>query len=286
MARKTSVIQQSIITALVSALAVLGVTLDPTTWSAYDYRQLISYAVAVAMSTQEQLWDAFEADLETLIASASPQTPEWLRQQMLLFQYSATDPQIIQFDSVNTAPYYPTVDASKRIITNCSVVPGIFGTTLVKVAKGGTTPVALATDEVNAAQSYINLLAIPGIIYTVQSLNADRLYAELTVRYNGQYSAIIKNSVVAAIQAYLLGIPFNGYVRLDDLLESVRLVPGVNSAVLNNISTRTDLGSIGDYPMVTANTWVTDGYATVAGYIQGETTTGSTLNDTITYIAE
>src|SRR6185503_9079986 len=111
MARSINVIQQAIVSFLVTALAAVGITLDPSIWSDYDYRQLISFIVSSEISVHEQLWDSFSSDMDVLIATIAPQTPLWLQNFVLnIFQYSVTTPQIVQFDVANIVPYYPTID--------------------------------------------------------------------------------------------------------------------------------------------------------------------------------
>lgn len=302
MARTIQQIQDSIIANLVATAAAVGVIIDPGTWSNYDYRQLLTYVTAVANGTLEQLWDAFKVDVEAIVATSAPQTPLWLQNMVLnIFQYSATVPQIIKFDTTNIAPYYETVDASLRIVTQCAVIPSIFGTTKILVAKGGSTPVPLTTgtgSELNALQSFVNTLTVPGINITVSSSAADKIYVQANVTYSGQYSAIIQSTVVAAIEAFLRNIPVTGIVeenspvglfKITDLIRAIRAVPGVIDVELNNVNIRKNADSFPPVAnnmisnnLLILNEW-NSGLQGGAGYIVGETTVGSTLNDTITY---
>lgn len=290
MARTIQQIFSQTVTQYVAAAVAAGITtIIPSQWSDYDLQQLILNSCATAIAIFENILDVFTAEVEAIVASASPQTPLWLQNQMFLFQYNATDPQIIQFDGTGDnptfAPFYTTVNDAYKIITSCSVVHGGLGTTTIKTAKGGTTPIPLTTPELDAAQSYANTLTVPGVIYNVISLDSDKLYAAMTVKYIGQYSAIIQATVVAAIEAYLLGIPFNGNVSMDALIQAVLAVPGVTECILNNVSARPDAVAFGSgTPLVTGNAWIQNSYPTASGYITGENTPGSELTDTITYI--
>ena len=291
MARQINVIQQSIIDNLVARAAAVGITIDPAQWSDYDYRQLLTYVAAQADATLEQNFDAHVTDIEALVAVAVPQTPPWLQAQMLLFQFSLTDPQVLQFNTTTFAPGYPTVDANLRVIKYCSVVPGIYGTTLIKVAaESAGAPADLDTTypgALAAAQSYVNLLAVPGLIYNVVSGEADKLFVEATVYYQGGYSAIIQANVEAAITAYLAGIPFNGVVLLSNLEGAIKAVEGVNDVVFTEVRARADATIFASgTALVLASTTIQRLYGTSAGYIIPETDSGHTLADSITYIAE
>ena len=298
MARSIADIQQAEILALVQAAAAVGITLDPTQWSDYDYRLLLTFAAATGVGLLEQDFDQFTADLNLLISAAVPQTAAWFQAQMLKFQFSATVPQVLQMVTVTLAPNYSivvpgyaTVDPTKQVIGYCSAGPGALGTTAIKVAAvvdglpadlDSTYPGALAS-----ANSYAKLLEVNGITVNVTSGNSDKCWIQDTVYYQGAYSAIIQSSVVAAKQAFLKNIPFNGAFLLSDLEAAIKAVPGVNDWVPLNIQCRADGAAFGSGAnLVVASTEVARKYQTQAGFIQGETTTGQTFNDTTTYVAE
>ena len=116
MARDISLIQQQMLDAI-AADTTLGPLLTSTSKRAI-YR-LITFIVAVAINMLEQILDLFSAEVESVAAKAAPASASWLQDQILKFQYSATNPQIVQL--INFAPQYPSVDASLRIVSRCSV---------------------------------------------------------------------------------------------------------------------------------------------------------------------
>ncbi len=291
MARSVTDIYNQTVANYVSAAASAGILIEPAKWSMYNYQRLLIFAVCLGWAVMEQLWDAFKAVIEALIAAASPQTGAWFQAQMFKFQFDALIPQILQFDTINFAPYYVTVDTTKQVIKYCAVVPGVFGTTLVKVAaQVGGFPGDLDTafpGALAAANSYVQLLSVPGITLVVQSGNSDKLYVDATIYYQGLYSAVIQVDVIAAIQAYFAAIPFNGVVLLSDLEAGIKAVPGVNDVVFNNVQARADATAYGSgTDLVIGGTEVARKWATVAGYIVGETTSTHTLTDSLTFISE
>lgn len=289
MGRSINEIQQDMIATLVAAAGAVGIILNPDEWSDYDYRQLMTYTAAVADGTLEQLFDAYRADIETMVRNAPPQTFPWFRVQMLAFQFSATDPQVLQFDTVNTVPAYPTVDTALQVIKYCTVKPGVFGITRILVAaQVSGLPSDLDTafpGALAAAQSYANLLAVPGIVYQVVSGNADQIEIAADVYYAGAYSAVIKERMEAAVTAYLTSLPFDGVVLLSGIEEAMLQVEGVTDVVLTGVRARADATAYIDGTLlVNASQWLIRRWQTVSGYIIPEETTGHTLADTITYI--
>jgi hypothetical protein len=291
MAQEISDIQQEIIDDLVAKAAAAGVVLTPDEWSDYDYRQLLTFVDAVAAGTVQQLWDAYQTDVDKIVSAASPQTGAWFQSQMLKFQFDAITPQIIQFDTVNFAPYYPTVDTTLRVIKYCSVVSGAFGITIIKVAaEAAGVPVKLDTAHAGAeaaAQSYVNVIAVPGLSYLVVSNISDKIFIQASIYYQGGYSAVIQDTVIAAIEAYLAGIPFNGVVLLSGISDAIQAVPGVNDVTFQNVQARANGTAYGaGTNLVIASTVVARKWDTDAGYVIPETDTGHELTDSLTFIPE
>ena len=266
----------------ISADTTLGTLLTSTSKRAI-YR-LFTYIVAVAINTLEQLIDIFTASVEATAAKAAPASPSWLQDQILKFQYSATTPQVVQL--IDFAPAYPTVDETLRIISRCSVTTNLSNSVLVKVATGAT-PAALSAPQLAALQSYVSQIGIAGVNYVVTSETSDKLFVQANVFYLGQYSAVIKANVVAAIDAYLSAIPFNGQVKITDIEDAITGVEGVTDVVLVNVKARSNSTAFADAAFLVQNQQTIGRlWSTVAGYIVGETTARSTLNDSITFIAE
>jgi len=280
MARSVSEIQNSIITDVQNTPELAGAssTSKRAIW------RLWTYIVAVAINLLEQLMDIYQSEIELTVALAAPQTPQWLQDKVFKFQYSATNPQVIQL--INFVPIYPIIDASLRIVTRCSVRTTIANQVLIKVAKS-EPPLALSVGEVSALQSYVTTLGVAGVNFVVSSAASDKLYVQAQIFYQGQYNSIIQASVVTAIEAYLGSIPFDGTLRLSDLEIAIKSVIGVNDCVFQNVSARSDSTSFGSgTSLVVTNAVVLRLWNTLAGYVVGETTSGSTLNDSLTFIAE
>jgi hypothetical protein len=245
--------------------------------------RLFAYVQASAILLLEQIIDTFTTANELKISQGIPATASWINSKVLEFQYSATNPQIVQL--VNFTPVYPVIDKSLRIITRCSVVTTLSSQVIVKVAKNDP-PVALTSTELSSLQSYINQIGVIGVNYNCQSLTSDKLYIDAEVYFDGQYSTVIQARVISAINTFLSTLSFNGILKVSDIELAVRDVVGVNDILLKNVKMRSDVTPFtGGTFLIQNNTVISRIYPTVSGYIVGETTTGNTFADKLTFIA-
>lgn len=285
MARSIAVINNAIIADYVTRMAAEGYVIDPTKWSKRNLQRLIIYTIAVAIAIFEQIQDAYYGSLEALIATAPAASKAWLQAKVFQFQYDSVTPQIVQLDTDGLFYYYPTVDPLLRIVTRCAVVSTLENEVRIKVAKS-EPPEALDALELAALQSYVDTIGIAGVTYSVTSADADRLYLGLDLYYTGQYSSTILDTVTAAIEAYLSGIPFNGTMKLTDMEIAIMAVPGVQDVVLKNIYARADATPFANATKLVDNgTELSRQWPTFAGYMLPEDTAGQTPADSINLIA-
>ena len=287
MARSISEINNTIVTNLVAQFALVNITINPTTWSKRNILRNICYSFAIAVNIAEQLQDLAIAQMLDIQSKTIAGTKKWLQYKMFQFQYSATNPQAIQV--INNVPTYATIDPNLRIITACSVRSTLFQSVLIKVAKGNPLT-ALTTNELTEAQAYVNALGTAGVTYLVQSTNSDKMFIEGTIYYNGTYSTVIQNNVLAGIRNYLYTLSqtdFDGYLYVTNLINYIKSIEGVNDIVIDNLSCRLDSQAVGaGIHLIVSGDIVNRRYLTGAGYIRDETTFGSRIIDKVTYIAE
>lgn len=277
MARTIAEIQQSIIDEKDAQSSLSGLT-SPSQTAIW---RLWTFIIAVCIALHEQLWDVFKADLEVIAAKAVPGNAKWLQAKVLEFQYSATDPQVVEVDPDDFTVSYPTVNTALRIITRCSVKES--GQTInIKAAKGTTTLEALTTDEKTALTDYVNDIKIAGQDTRIISQDPDRLMVAGTVYYKGQFiESVVKAAVIGAIDDYLSQFSldnesFDGTLFLSKLVDAVQQVPGVVDFVITEAKGRASTQALGDVSAISRI------YATIAGYIISEDGAGDTLDDTLT----
>jgi len=301
MARSVQTIQNSITTIFVAAMAAIGITINPPTWSRRNKQQVMINTFAIATAAFEQINDAYTENIENAIASASPQSYGWFQAMMLAFQFNSSVPQVVQYNTTTFAFSYPVVNTSYQVIAFASVTKGAAGTTNIKVAAlVNGAPGDLDTaypGALEAASAYSKIIGVPGLVYNVTSGAADRLFMQMDVYYNGLYSAVIQANVIAAINGYMQtqtatnpnGIPFNGVLTLSNLEAAIKAVPGVNDIIWGAVYARkaSTIPPAYDSLLVTANynadgsiysnTQLQRNWATAAGYIIPEDTTGENL---------
>jgi hypothetical protein len=279
MARTIEQIQASIITEIQSTPELV----EANSTSRRAIWRLFAYVQASAILLLEQIIDVFRAENDLKISKAIPATATWLNQKVLEFQYSATNPQIIQL--VDLAPIYPVVDPNLRLITRCSVVTTISNQVNIKVAKS-EPPVSLTPTELSSLQSYVNNIGIVGVNYNCISLNADKLFIDAEVYYDGQYSTVISGTVLNAINQFLASLSFNGVLKISDIELAIRNVIGVSDVLIKNIKMRSDSTAFADGTFLVQNkTVVSRVFPTISGYIVEEDGSGLDFANNITFIA-
>ena len=300
MSRSIDLIRKGLIDSLTAAAAAVGLTIIPSNWSRTDYKLLTLDVFAASQGFEEQLWDAYRADIDARVALAAPETGLWWQNQLLnIFQFNSSNPQVVQIISPNYNIAYPTPNDSYKIIKYCAVVFITYGRIQIKVAaQVGGVPADIDTTygagTLDTVKSFVNTISDATIVKFVQSGLADKIMIGAKIYYDGTYAAVIKQNVKNAINTYFktksdlnpTGIPFNGLFDLTDLARVIKNVEGVKSFIFNDINARADSVSfsVGSYNMVQANTELTNQYQLVAGYCVTETTTGYTIDDTLTYI--
>jgi hypothetical protein len=281
MARTVNEIQQAIITDVSNTSELAPLTANSSKRAIW---RLWTYITAVAINLLEQLIDIFKTETETTVSLAAPQTPQWLQDKVFKFQYSATTPQYLQL--INYIPQYTTVNTELRIVTRCSIKTTLNNTVLIKVAKS-EPPTALVTAEKNALQTYVNTLGVAGVNYQVNSTASDKIYIQANIYYQGAYSSVIQANVIGAINSFLSNLAFDGTMKLSDLEIAIKNTAGVNDIVFVNVKARKDTDALADATyLVQAQTLLSRTWVTQSGYMVGETTSGSTLANTLTFIAE
>lgn len=253
---------------------------------------LWKYITALVMLLHEKLIDIKKVEIETTVSKSIVPSEEWLQSKVFEFQYSSTVPQIMQL--INFAPSYNPINTALRIITRCSVKTTGQRIVTVKVAKS-EPPVALSAPELSALVSYLTLggdgtvsgagvgIAYAGVQINATSSASDKLYFKATISYNGQYSAIIVSNVVSAVDVYLASIPFDGAIKVLDLVDYVQNVTGVTDILIEDLAIRADAGAY--VYLIQSFTQAHTTYPMFAGYAVTETNPGDTIYDTLTFVA-
>jgi hypothetical protein len=246
--------------------------------------RLLFWVQAQSINLFEQLMDALTVEIQLIADNSIAGSAAWLQNTVLLFQYDAGDPQVLQI--IDGLPQYSTVNPALRIVKNASVKEGVNRIVFVKAAKDeGSGLEALSVDELAALDSYVINIGFAGIPYVVQSDSPDRCQFTASIYYKGQYVATsVKEAVIESINAYLLDLPFDGVIEFNKVIDAVQSVEGVNDIDTQNAVLKIRGFSISaDDPRVIT---VARSQETAAGYIIEEDTAGFTFDDTLTMVLD
>jgi hypothetical protein len=255
---------------------------NPITPSNTAFLTMVIDVVSWGDNLFEQLLDQYQLDVEAAIAAGVPETSDWIKQQVLNFQYSATTPQILQF--TNLVPAYPSILPALRIVTQCAITtdPTIPAAYVVKCKASGSV---LTTPQITALSSYLDILMPPGLHFAILTAPDDFIMIGATIYYDGQYALTsVQTNVQNAITTYLSSLPFNGVVDLSDLMVLIKSVSGVKDITWSQVEARAYNVVVGSATkLVNASTMLQRNYATYSGSVIPDTATGRDLASTLVY---
>lgn len=284
MARTIAQIKQTIIDA--KNATVLSTTLfKEEGGSQVGVFNMIADIFAILMNVAEQLWDIMSTNISNTVIKGGVGTGRWWRERILEFQNG----DVLKY--ANGVYYYDVVNATKILVTFCSVTETGNKTIQIKVAKGITPTKLTALELIGGLKDYVDFFRFAGTQIDLISLDSDKCYINANIYYSGQYFATIQASVNNAIIAYFnsisAGANFNGAIITTNVLKAIQSVDGVSYVKLNIIKVRQDTAAFSSaytlfsLPLSMDNVLVN----TYAGYVVGETTVGQTLNDSLTFTA-
>ncbi len=284
---KNQILAQKAVSPVLNAMNSVSMTAIFNLWA---------YITAVAINLSEQATDLKVSFIELLLKTKQVPSDQWLQSKVFEFQYSATTPQVVQL--TNFAPTYNPIDTTLRIVSRCSVKTTGQRIVTVKVATG-EPPAALSAPQLSALTGYLTQggdgtvsgagtgIAYAGVQIKVSSTDSDKLYLKGTITYNGQYNAIIQTNVIAAIESYLAAIPFDGNIKVLNLIDAIQSVAGVTDIIIEDLAIRANATAFGSKTyLIQSFTQLQTTYPTFAGYVVGETTGGNTFADTLTFVAQ
>lgn len=245
MARSITEIQNDII-AKVQADPVLSTQLTST--SLVAVWRLWTYVVAVSIWTIENLFDLFKQEVDETISAMKPHSLRWYAEKAKAFQYG--DNLVADADYYDNSNQTDDAVAAKKIVAYAAVVEQERGLR-IKVAKdGGVDLTALSTDELNAFIEYMKKVKDAGVKLLITSGVADALKLDMDIYYNplvinasgGRLDGFTSTPVQDAIKAYLKNLPFNGVFLIQNLVDQLQLVDGVD--VINIKSAQAQYGAL------------------------------------------
>lgn len=210
----------------------------------------------------ELIYDRHVTQIEEIVARTRVGTLSWYVAEAKKYQAGDT----LTLDSAGFYVYDP-VDESARLVSQAAA-SAASGIVYVKVAKDGSSDLEpLTTLELAQFQAYVDDIAPAGIIVQAQSFTADLLAYSLSVIHDGlRAPGDIRTDVIAAVDAYIRALPFDGTFYVQSLVDAVQVVPGVLSIGVIDITITPSLSAIWQYSVQPDP--ARQSYRTLAGYMR------------------
>lgn len=248
---------------------------DLTSASRVAIWRLLFFVMAVAIWTNEKLFDEHILWIENRALQLIVGQLKWYRTKALEFQYGDA---LVMVDDIYQ--YSPITTANQ--IVKLASVNEVGGQVLIKLAKlSGETPIPLTTPELDAFVAYIQKVKFAGVIVSSISRDADLL----KIHYKIYYDPLVLTAtgelistpgtfpVEDSINNYCKGLPFDGIFTPTALTDKIQQSVGVINPVFQTAEVK-----YGSNPYVS----IGDSYNPNAGYLQIDT--DYPLSATVTYI--
>lgn len=189
----------------------------------------------------EVIFDHHKKEIDTAIYEQKSGTPRWYRNMSLAFQYGFD--LLEDSDKFDNAGYTTDQIEASKIIKYCSVKESIESNRLTIKVAGELGENLKPLDETQKAsfREYLAETRYAGVKINVVNNPADKLllnmaiYRDVLVLDEGGNSIINGGRPVEkAIRDYMKALPFDGELVLNDLIEKLRAVEGVNNAHIIN----------------------------------------------------
>lgn len=198
--------------------------------------RLFIFIIASAIWILEQLFDTHSIQIDSALNEQKAGRPNDYKNATLNFQYGfPLLPNSIDFDNTGYTP--EEIEASK-IIKYCSVKESSQSARLIiKIAgESGSNLQAITLPQENAFKAYMEDWKWAGVKLSIVNLPADELKITmvvyrnpLVIDANGQSILDGDRPVELRINQYLKQLDFNGELVINDLIERLRELPGVDN---------------------------------------------------------
>ena len=246
--------------------------------SATGLYRLWRFVQATCAQTLETLWDRHIQEVDAIVARAAVGTPGWYADRAKEFQ---KDDGSLAVQPSGAIGYAALTPAARIVVQATAKENAQTGKLFIKVAKAGPTAGSLASlsaAELVEVKGYFDRIRFAGTRLEVVSRDADRLQIGGQLYYDPLLdAATVRAAVLAAAQAYLAALAFDGQVYAARLTDYLQAVPGVRDVAPLALAARVGTAA----PLAFARV-----YETQAGYVVLEDTPGAGLADTLQFVPD
>lgn len=202
--------------------------------SAVSQWRLLTWVVAVAIYTFENILDAFRVEIDAVADKITPGTVRWYVEQCKRFQNGHE----LLFDTDTAKLYYANDDPSARIVSVVAVTEGKERLS-IKVAKidAQNKIVPLTADELYNFTGYVDSIKFAGIETLTVSTTADSLRYNVNVLFDPAVPVTtVKANILTALDRFRSEIGFNSMLYKQRLVDAIMNVKGVVTVDLLSLS--------------------------------------------------
>jgi hypothetical protein len=189
----------------------------------------------------ESIFDNHKKEIDTAIYEQKSGTPRWYRNMSLAFQYGFD--LLEDSDKFENTGFTTDQIEDSKIIKYCSVKESIESNRLtIKVAgELGENLKPLDLTQIASFTEYLAEIKYAGVKINVVNNPADKLLLNMAIYRDVLVLDENGNSIInggkpveKAVRDYMKALPFDGELVLNDLIEKLRAVDGVNNAHIIN----------------------------------------------------
>ena len=233
MARTITEIQTEIFTSIAANENLAGLT----STSKVAIWRLLVFIVAFAIWTLERLFDTHQKEIDTALYEQKSGTARWYRNMALAFQYGFK--LLTDDDQFNNLGFTTDQIEASKIIKYCSVKESLESSRIIiKIAtESGDNLAPLSESQIESFENYIAEVAYAGVKFEVVNNPADKLLLNLRIYRNPLVIDAAGNNIITggktveiAIKNYIKNLPFDGELVINDLIQTLRELDGVDNA--------------------------------------------------------
>lgn len=191
--------------------------------------KLWAYIMSVAIFTHELLWDLFRIEINGVLDSRINGTKEWYVGKA--YEYQDGD-ELIVLENKTSLGYDPVIEGN-RLITRCAHsedVVNFKGRLNLKTAKGDVDNLEeLTSEELGRVVNYFEKIKFAGTNINIISVQADEVVLQdITIYHDGvRTNDSVRADVEAAMNDFLVNLPFDGVFYVESFRDSLQLVDNV-----------------------------------------------------------
>lgn len=213
-------------------------------FSLLSFESILFDIISTTIFILESLFDQHEKEVTTEIFEQKVGRPTWYRNKALTFQFGFD--LIPDTDLFNNQGFTEDQIASSRIVKYAAVTESENESrVIIKIAgEQGNELAPITSEQLTSFRAYIKDIKFSGTQVTVINFLPDRLFLNLEIYrdplvIDANGISIINGNVPVedALREFMKELPFDGELIIQNLVDKLQLVPGVEIVNVINVQT-------------------------------------------------